>query len=220
MPNKFHNLLFGSIWIALPLCLNPVAAQAESRGYVIGWLATASYYTGDVKMGCPDGRNGGVVEGRYGSLFGTTVHIALGLVLREPPVSIDEAVRRAARRTGLTDRLAEAAADVERSVASLRRDGLMVGECAVEYPLAGAWHGGLLLSGYIDLVVADSNRLNVIDFKTDAPPAGAVEETYPEYVRQVRAYGKLLADAGVPGARRLHCGLLFTGDGSIRWVGV
>jgi len=62
MPNKFHNLLFGSIWIALALCLNPVSAQAESRGYVIGWLATASYYTGDVKMGCPDGRNGGVVE--------------------------------------------------------------------------------------------------------------------------------------------------------------
>src|SRR5579884_2572228 len=62
MPDKFHKLLFGSIWITLPLCLNPVAAQAESRGYVIGWLATASYYTGDVKMGCPDGRNGGVVE--------------------------------------------------------------------------------------------------------------------------------------------------------------
>ena len=62
MPNKFHNRLFGSIGIALALCLTPVAAQAESRGYVIGWLATASYYTGDVKMGCPDGRNGGVVE--------------------------------------------------------------------------------------------------------------------------------------------------------------
>jgi hypothetical protein len=60
MPSKFRKLLFGSIWMAL--CLNPVAAQAESRGYVIGWLATASYYTGDVKMGCPDGRNGGVVE--------------------------------------------------------------------------------------------------------------------------------------------------------------
>src|SRR3569833_3993007 len=62
MPNKFPNLLLGSIWIALPLCLSSIAAQAESRGYVIGWLATASYYTGDVKMGCPDGRNVGVVE--------------------------------------------------------------------------------------------------------------------------------------------------------------
>jgi ATP-dependent helicase/nuclease subunit A len=153
-------------------------------------------------------------EGRYG----TTVHIALRQLLREPPVPVEEAVRRAARRTGLTDRLAEAAADVERGVAFLRREGLMVGECAIEYPLAGARDGGLLLSGYIDLVVADSNRLNVIDFKTDMPPAGAVEETYPEYVRQVKAYGKLLADAGVAGARRLHCGLLFTGDGAIRWV--
>jgi hypothetical protein len=62
MLDKIRNLLLAPVWIALPLCLNPTAVQAESRGYVIGWLATASYYTGDVKMGCPDGRNGGVVE--------------------------------------------------------------------------------------------------------------------------------------------------------------
>jgi hypothetical protein len=39
-----------------------MAAQAETRGYVISWFATATYYTGDKKMGCPDGRNGGVPE--------------------------------------------------------------------------------------------------------------------------------------------------------------
>src|SRR4051812_1503183 len=44
------------------LCLTSLTAQAETRGYVISWLATASYYTGDVKMGCPGGKNGGVVE--------------------------------------------------------------------------------------------------------------------------------------------------------------
>lgn len=62
MLSKISNLLIAPTCFTLALCLNPVPARAESRGYVIGWLATASYYTGDVKMGCPDGRNGGVVE--------------------------------------------------------------------------------------------------------------------------------------------------------------
>lgn len=62
MLDGIRKLLLAPVWIVLPLFSSSVAAQAESRGYVIGWLATASYYTGDVKMGCPDGRNGGVVE--------------------------------------------------------------------------------------------------------------------------------------------------------------
>lgn len=62
MLKKIPNLLIALIWVPLSLCLNPGAAHAESRGYVIGWMATASYSTGDMKMGCPDGRNGGVVE--------------------------------------------------------------------------------------------------------------------------------------------------------------
>lgn len=157
-------------------------------------------------------------EGRFGGRFGTTVHVALGLALREPAASIDEAVRRAARRTGLTDRLAEAAADVERGLATLRGEGLLAAECAIEYPVAGGGDGGQLLVGYVDLVVADADRLCVIDFKTDTPPAGAVEETYPEYARQVRSYARLLAEAGVPGTRPLRCGVLFTSDGVIRWL--
>jgi ATP-dependent helicase/nuclease subunit A len=134
-------------------------------------------------------------------------------------MTAEEAVRRAARQTGLVDHLTEAVADVERSVAALHNEGLTSGECAIEYPLAGSWYGGLLLSGYIDLVVADSGQLSVIDFKTDAPPVGGVNETYPEYARQVKTYGRVLRTAGVVGGQHLRCGLLFTADGVIRWVG-
>jgi ATP-dependent helicase/nuclease subunit A len=88
----------------------------------------------------------------------------------------------------------------------------------LEYPVAGAWEGGQLLAGYIDLVAAINGRLDVIDFKTDAPPGGAVEQAYPEYVAQVRAYGRLLEAAGIGTGRRLRCGLLFTADGMTRWV--
>jgi ATP-dependent exoDNAse (exonuclease V) beta subunit len=88
----------------------------------------------------------------------------------------------------------------------------------VEYPVAAAWEGGQLLSGYIDLVGSTEEVFRVIDFKTDAPPTGAVEQTYPEYAAQVRAYGRLLAATGILGYRRLTCGLLFTADGAIRWI--
>jgi hypothetical protein len=55
--------------------------------------------------------------------------------------------------------------------------------------------------GYVDLVSAGADRLDVLDFKTDARPAGAVKDAYPEYVKQVRLYGLLLPD--VFGGRRL-----------------
>ena len=73
-------------------------------------------------------------------------------------------------------------------------------------------------SGYIDLVAVTNGRVDVIDFKTDMPPPGSVEQTYPKYITQVRIYGKLLEAAGVLKDRRLRCGLLFTADGTIRWI--
>jgi ATP-dependent exoDNAse (exonuclease V) beta subunit len=86
----------------------------------------------------------------------------------------------------------------------------------LEYPVAGLQSGGVLLSGYIDLVAVTADRLDVIDFKTDAPP-GAVAE-YPAYAEQVRTYAALLEAAGVARGRAVRCGLLFTADGRIRWV--
>jgi ATP-dependent exoDNAse (exonuclease V) beta subunit len=70
--------------------------------------------------------------------------------------------------------------------------------------------------GYVDLVAATADRLDVLDFKTDAPPPVTVEAAYPEYVSQVNLYGRLLA--GIFDARRLRLGLLFTADRQIRWV--
>ena len=84
--------------------------------------------------------------------------------------------------------------------------------------MAGPSALGLLLSGYINLVTVTSDRLPVIDFKTDAPPEGPVQAAYPEYVAQVRADGRLLAVADIASSREIRCGLLFTGDGPVRWL--
>jgi ATP-dependent helicase/nuclease subunit A len=159
-------------------------------------------------------------EGRFGHVFGSAVHQAIGLLLRDPALGPAEAVRRAAALVGLTEHLDEAVADVGRAWQALQAEGLarVPGpDLQLEYPVAAPGPDGTLLTGYVDLVAATADRLDVLDFKTDTPPAGPVETAYPEYVNQVRFYGRLLHD--VLGARRLHLGLLVTADGQIRWVG-
>jgi ATP-dependent helicase/nuclease subunit A len=160
-------------------------------------------------------------EGRFGARFGDVVHRAIGLILREPALSVEQAVRRGAMKAGLAEHLDDAIADVTRALDTLRAQGLLgpLGSTLqAEYPVAGTWSGGLLMSGYVDLLGLKDDRLIVLDFKTDRPPTGAVEQSYPQYVAQVLAYGQLLADGGLAGAGQLRCGLLFTADGEIRWT--
>jgi ATP-dependent helicase/nuclease subunit A len=160
-------------------------------------------------------------EGRYGGLFGSTVHHAIGVMLRTSGTSMQRAVECAAKLYGLTEHLEEAAADVTRGLEALKAAGLARSPGAdlqLEYPVAGAWSDGQLASGFIDLVAVEDGQVEVIDFKTDSPPPGPVEQTYPKYAAQVRIYGKLLEAAGVLKDRHLRCGLLFTADGNIRWI--
>jgi ATP-dependent exoDNAse (exonuclease V) beta subunit len=158
--------------------------------------------------------------GRFGDLFGTTVHHAIAMVLRDG-LGADEATRRAAALTGLSEHLEDAIGDVTRALGALEVEGLArsVGsDLQLEYPVAAAREGGQLLTGHIDLVAVTDGRIDVIDFKTDAPPEGSVEEEYSQYATQVRTYSHLLERTGIVGGRSLRCGLLFTCDGVIRWL--
>jgi ATP-dependent helicase/nuclease subunit A len=157
--------------------------------------------------------------GRYGAVFGSTVHRALELVLTKCAPDAAQAVQWAAREVGLEEHLPQAEADVTRTLAALESAGLLRGQLELEYPIAGSLEPSTLLGGYIDLLVATEEELVVIDFKTDEPPAGDARKRYPGYVAQVGVYAKLLEMAGVAENRRLRQGLLFTGDGGLRWVG-
>jgi ATP-dependent helicase/nuclease subunit A len=157
--------------------------------------------------------------GRFGPLFGNVVHEAIGLVLYEHSLNPAEAALRVAQRRGLTEHLEEAAGDVTRALDALRAEGLFRRpgpDLQLEYPVAGAWEGGTLVSGYIDLIAVTGDRVDLIDFKTDAPPAGSLAETYPDYCAQVRAYARL----ATPVARNApaRCGLLLTAEGRVRWL--
>jgi ATP-dependent helicase/nuclease subunit A len=159
-------------------------------------------------------------EGRFGRLFGDTVHAAIGLALREPALGPAGAVARAAIGTGLAEHQAEAAEDVSRALAALDREGLRRppgGDLRLEYPVAAA-RDGALLTGYLDLVGLRAGETVVLDFKTDAPPRGEVSASHPAYVEQVRTYGRILVELGVAREGAVRCGLLYTADGGIRWV--
>ena len=159
-------------------------------------------------------------KGRFGPVFGETVHRAIAWAVGKD-LTPAAAVRRAAMVTGLDpERWADAAEDVARTAAALAREDLGASHERVvrfEYPLAvreASGEGHVLLSGYIDFVssLSSSPEVVVVDFKTDAAPEGAVELAYPAYVEQVRTYARLVA-----GAAPARAGLLFTATGQVHW---
>jgi ATP-dependent exoDNAse (exonuclease V) beta subunit len=155
--------------------------------------------------------------GRYGPAFGATVHRALQLVLDQRE-SVEAASLRAAREHILEPSFDAVRGDVERALEALRRAGLLAHPRRLEYPVAASLNASTLVSGYIDLLIAAPDELCVIDFKTDAVPAGDVHANYPAYVTQVRAYAAVLDRAGIVGTKSTKTGLLFTADGGLRWV--
>jgi ATP-dependent helicase/nuclease subunit A len=155
-------------------------------------------------------------KGRFGSVFGDTVHMAIGLVLQATKTA-EDAVRTAAARTALTAHVPEAVEDVVRALATLHTLGVSAGEGAyrLEYPVAGLAPGGDLVAGYVDLVVERADGIVVLDFKTDAPPE-TEDGILQKYVDQVRGYAGVLEQA--LGIGPIRAGLLFTADGGVRWL--
>lgn len=151
-------------------------------------------------------------KGRFGTVFGETVHVAIGLALRSR-LPVDEAVRAAATRTGLTSNVVEASEDVTRALAALAELG--VGPpFELEYPVTGLAPGGELVSGYVDLLARVTESPVLLDFKTDAPP-GPSDPLPQNYVDQVMGYANVLASAF---AAPIRAGLLYTADGRVRWL--
>lgn len=151
-------------------------------------------------------------KGRFGTVFGETVHVAIGLALRSG-VAADEAVRMASIRTGLVANFFEAGEDVARALAALAELGVSA-PFELEYPVTGLASGGQLVSGYVDMLAKIAETTIILDFKTDAPPAS--DEPVPQrYAAQVRGYANVLGSAfAVP----IRAGLLYTADGGVRWL--
>jgi ATP-dependent helicase/nuclease subunit A len=80
-----------------------------------------------------------------------------------------------------------------------------------EVALAGAATGlppDLAISGRIDRLVVESDRILVVDFKTNRPSPGRIQDADPAYILQMALYAALLADI-YPG-RRIEAALVWT----------
>jgi ATP-dependent helicase/nuclease subunit A len=155
-------------------------------------------------------------KGRFGTAFGETVHVAIGLVLQDG-MTAEDAIACAAARLSVTAHLPEAADDVVRAVASLHDLGVAAGRGVyqLEYPVAGLGPGGQLVAGYVDLVAEISGGLAILDFKTDVPPTHE-EPMSQTYIDQVAGYARVL-EHGL-GIGQIRAGLLFSADGAVRWL--
>jgi ATP-dependent helicase/nuclease subunit A len=76
-----------------------------------------------------------------------------------------------------------------------------------EVPVVGLVEGHAL-SGQIDRLVVDGNRVLVVDFKTLRPPPSTEAEVAPVYLRQLALYRAALARI-YPG-HEIRCALLWT----------
>jgi ATP-dependent helicase/nuclease subunit A len=76
-----------------------------------------------------------------------------------------------------------------------------------EVPLVGLVEGQVL-SGQIDRLVVEDERVLVVDFKTLRPPPGSEAEVAPVYLRQLALYRAALAQ--IYPRHEIRCALLWT----------
>jgi ATP-dependent helicase/nuclease subunit A len=135
-------------------------------------------------------------KGRYGTAIGRAVHGALQTADLATGAGLDDAVAAQC--------LAEGVADHQLVVAALCRSAL--GSPTVraaaerihwqETYVATTLPDGRVLEGFVDLVFADDDgSLVVVDYKTDAVPAEAIEARTAVYRPQMAAYVLALEDA-------------------------
>ncbi|MGC0272219.1 UvrD-helicase domain-containing protein [Pseudactinotalea sp. Z1739] len=146
-------------------------------------------------------------KGRYGSAIGRAVHGVLQSVDLGAGQVPDAAVDAQCVAEGVTEHQELVAALVKSAVQSE-----VVREAATRRHWRETYVGttqedGTILEGYVDLVYDDgSGGLVIVDYKTDAVPAAAIESRIAYYQPQMQAYATCLSRAT---GRRVRCVLLF-----------
>lgn len=108
-------------------------------------------------------------ESRHGAKFGLTVHRALELLLKGRASGPPAAAKRAAKGHGVTEHVAEAQADEDRTMRALAELGIEPNNGAIlrlEYPVAGRGKDGQLLNASIDRLAQVGDEVFLIEFKT------------------------------------------------------
>jgi ATP-dependent helicase/nuclease subunit A len=109
----------------------------------------------------------------------------------------------------------ELAAEVTNIIDHPDLSGLFGPRSFAEVPLTGRVRAvgsdgdrEVIVSGQIDRMVVDENRVLVVDFKSDRPPPETVEEIPRLYLEQLAAYRALLTE--IYPEKTIDCALLWT----------
>ena len=137
-------------------------------------------------------------KGRYGSAIGRAVHGVLQVVdLAAGPSApaFDAAVQAQSAAEGVIDQTEL----VGRLAASALRSDVVRRAAAAEHwreTFVGTMDGDTVLEGFIDLLYReDDDALVVVDYKTDAVPAGGISSRVAYYRPQIEAYLRGIRDA-------------------------
>ncbi|WP_028047593.1 exodeoxyribonuclease V subunit beta [Cellulomonas sp. URHE0023] len=139
-------------------------------------------------------------KGRYGSAIGRAVHA----VLQTADLATGDGLASAAAAQALAEGVTAQAQLVEDLARSAITSDLVRRAAARE-----SWRetyvgtlqdDGTVLEGYVDLIFRDDDgTLVIVDYKTDAIPAGAVDSRVVYYRPQLEAYARCVSDAtGAP----------------------
>ena len=189
-----------------PWALRPAPPEAPAAVY-----ASPSTLLEDIRGPAPSplAARGGMGRFRRGTLIHRLLQLLPDL---EPGVRVDGARRLLAKEPGLTEaqrgEMVAAAFAVldDPTFAEVFGPGSMA-EAAVA---GGApdLPSGLLVSGRVDRMMITGDRVLVVDFKTNRPAPGRIEEADPAYVLQMAVYAAVLR-AVFPG-RRVEAALVWT----------
>ena len=136
-------------------------------------------------------------KGRYGSAIGRAVHGVLQSVDLATGDGLEAAITSQVHAESVTEHR-----DVVEALVRAALNSELVAVAAAHEHWAETFVGtvdsdGRVLEGFVDLTFRDEQgKVTIVDYKTDAIPAGALGARTQFYAPQLRAYAQALRDAG------------------------
>lgn len=138
-------------------------------------------------------------KGRYGTAIGRAVHGVLQVVDLSTGAGLDAAVSAQCLAEGVVEY-----ADVVTALVRSALSSEVVQRAATREHWRESYVGtlqpdGTILEGFVDLIYReDDGTLIIVDYKTDAIPAEALDARIAHYAPQLRTYTDLLPNSGRP----------------------
>ncbi|WP_329001178.1 UvrD-helicase domain-containing protein [Kribbella sp. NBC_00709] len=138
-------------------------------------------------------------KGRYGTAIGRAVHAVLQVVDLSTGAGLEAAVSTQCLAEGVLEYADVVTALVRSALASDVVKRAVAREHWRESYVGTVQPDGTVLEGFVDLIYRDDDgRLIIVDYKTDAIPAAALDSRVAYYAPQLQAYSAILPNTGPP----------------------